>query len=1273
MKVIFKILVFILFTWVISTWQLFAQKQNLDFKHITVEDGLTQSWARCILQDKYGYIWIGTNDGLNKYDGYEIVNYKHNPRDKNTISNNTITKLVEDSRGNLWIGTAKGINLYDRERNIFVKDSASSQVIVSITEDASKNLLICTYTEVLRYNYKTKLFSEYFPEANVINSKYKDFIRDAYIREIIFDKKGNTWFASNSGVCLFLKETNKFINYYHKNDDPKSLGNNLINSIYEDYSGRIWVAHDDGLDLFLNPGVPSSKACFRHFKNKKDDPESISLGIVKTIIEYNKDQLWVGVDNGGLNILKIGEKIEDKFTHYWHKGNQPKGLSNSSIQSLFVDRQNNIWVGTYGNGVNLHTPYTDNFELFRNEFNNNESLSSNQVNAFLEDGDFIWIGTEKGLNKFDKRDNTFICYTHNPNDNTSIGSDAVWAIHKDKSGYLWLGTWSGGLNKFDIKTEKFTHYYFNPSDSTSISSNNIFAIFEDSDGYLWLATNGGGLNMFDRTTKKFTRYNESNSPIYRDYIESVIEDKDGDLWIANVQSIEKFNRKTKKFQNYLHDEKDSTSISGTIMFLVFRDSKSNIWIGTDIGLNLYQPKTDNFKSFQIQDGLPDNAIKSITEDRFGNLWIGTNKGLSKFIGAVDLHNEPKFKNYVKEDGLQNNEFNRRSCLTSSDGLIYFGGENGFVRFDPAKMPENTNIPNIVFTDFLLFNKPVPVGEKDSPLSHCICETKSITLTHEQSVYTIRFVALNYVIPEKNQYAYIMQGFEKNWNYVGNKREATYTNLPPGTYTFRVKASNNDGIWNETGTSIEIIMLPPWWGTWWFKTILLLTIILCIIFIVVKIINRIKQSAHQTILTERNQLKTLINNIPDRIIIKDIESHFIVLNDAAIKHWGGNNELDFINKTDYDFHTKEIADSSFKEDLEILKTGKPILNQEDKRYKDGQEIIISTIKCPIINPKKETIGLLCIIKDITEQKNAEQKIIKQSKQLQKYNEALSETNVLLEERQQEIEEKSEELIAQAETLKRTNSLLIENQQLIQQQADELTKNNKELLILNATKDKFFSIIAHDLRNPFNTIIGFSEILLVGFKKFTPEKTEKYLGFIYNLSINVNDLLNNLLSWSQSQTGTISFSPVKLNFAQIVDDTIKLLEGSAQKKNITLQKTLDKETNCLADANMMNTVIRNLISNAIKFTPEKGVITIKAEVSNKELLVTVSDTGVGISKENQKKLFRIDTNISTKGTTNETGTGLGLILCKEFIEKQSGKIWIESEVGKGSEFKFTLPLY
>jgi PAS domain S-box-containing protein len=400
--------------------------------------------------------------------------------------------------------------------------------------------------------------------------------------------------------------------------------------------------------------------------------------------------------------------------------------------------------------------------------------------------------------------------------------------------------------------------------------------------------------------------------------------------------------------------------------------------------------------------------------------------------------------------------------------------------------------------------------------------------------------------------------------------------------------------------------------------------------------------------------------------------YIIVNDIAVKFLGGKSEKDLINKTDYDCYPKEEADFYLKEDQEIINSGKPIINIERKKYYNGKEIFFSTTKCPIINTKGETIGFVVIAIDITEKKKAQLEIERQSEELKNYNNILNETNILLEERQQQIEEQAEELRVHSDNIKEANDLLLKNQIVIQEQSKKLEETNEQLSLLNATKDKFFSIIGHDLRNPFNVTIGSSEMLLKSFERFPPEKIRKFLKLIYNASKNGNSLLDNLLQWSRTQTSRISYLPSKLKLLTVFEQAIALLEGDALRKNITLEKMIDPDIIVMVDENMIKTIFRNLVSNAIKFTHEKGNVTIKAAIDNQFVEITVSDTGVGIPLENIDKLFRIDTTITTKGTLKESGTGIGLILCKEFVEKHDGKIWVESEEGKGSKFKFTLPL-
>jgi PAS domain S-box-containing protein len=954
-----------------------AQTQNIRFKHLSINDGLSHSWVHSIIQDKYGFIWIGTDDGLNRYDGYNFHVYKNNSRNKYSISSSNVMAMLEDSSGQLWICTRQGLNLYDRQNDRFIRyPQLSQQEIMSIAEDKDRNLWIGTTLDLHRLDLRTD--SVYTYTQNIVAHNRANLNSGGH-RAIFIDSRDNLWIGSSYGLHLYDKEKDSFIYYYHDDENPNSLSNDDVHSILEDKAGRLWIGTAAGLDLFVNAKERPGKGIFIRHQNNNNDRMSISRGTIQSLLEDDKHNLWIGFENGGLDLLNLNtyKKGANNFAHFKNDPNRRTSLSNNSIYSLCKDIQGNIWIGTFGDGVNIINPESEKFIHLMNEPGIENSLNSNQINAFLEDNDFLWIGTEGGgLNRYNKRDDTFKHYTYDPLNRKSIGSNSVWSICKDKLGNLWVGTWGGGLNRFDYKTETFDHYYNDPGDTNSIGSNNMFSIFEDSRENLWIGTMGGGLNMFDRKKKVFIRYNTSNSEIYTNYIQSIIEAKNGDLWFADGSSFEHFNITTKKFENFMHSVNDSTSLSSNKVISIFGDSKGNIWMGTDVGLNLFIISTRRFKCYQIENGLPDNCINSILEDNQGNLWIGTNKGLSKFINAVNLPVKPEFKNYTYGDGLQGNSFSRRSCYRGVGGMMYFGGTNGFNIFDPAKITENIYVPPIVITDFQIFNKSESIGDKG--LKKDVGSAEDLVLSYTQSVFSFDFAALNYISSAKNEYAYKMEGFDKDWNYVGTKHTVTYTNLDPGKYVFRVKGSNNDGVWNEEGISIPIMITPPYWKTLWFRLILL-AVFLGIIFWIykwrVQLSDLSAQRRMEAALTkERNLLRTLIDNIPDAIYVKDTASRKTIANLADVHNMHLHSESEVLGKNDFELFPKELAEGFFADDQSVIQTGQPVTNREEYVIDEqGQERWLLTTKVPLRDENNQIIGLVGVGKDITIRKQFEKNL------------------------------------------------------------------------------------------------------------------------------------------------------------------------------------------------------------------------------------------------------------------------------------------------------------
>lgn len=967
--------------------------QSIQFKHITANDGLSHNWVRCIIQDKYGFIWIGTDDGLNRYDGYDFRVYKTDIDDSTSVSHNSIQVLFEDNNGNLWIGTNRGLNLYDRKNDRFIRHQFFlGQNILSLAKDKEENLWVGTYINLYRLNLKNDSVRTYYTFdiiKNQINPKYSG------VNTLFVDSQNNIWVASN-GLHLYDKKNDSFINYIHDYKNPHSISSDNVRKILEDRKGRLWVGTSEGLDLFLNHKERSHTGIFIHHYNKINNRKSISAGMVQSLMEDSNNNLWVGIENNGISIidLKTYKTGVDNFVNIKNGLKRKNTLSNNSIYALYQDKQNNIWIGPFGSGINLFNSMMGNFIHIANEPGEKNSLCNNQVNVFLEEGSVLWIGTEEGLNRWDRKRNMFKHYTHNPSDKKSLGANAVWALCKDRFGNLWVGTWGGGLNKYDYKTETFEHFYHNPDDSTSIGSNNIFSILEDSQGNLWIGTMGGGLNLFDYKNKKFIRYHNLNSGLSTNYVQQVVETKDKYLWVSNINCFIRFDKQIKTYERFEHNPNDTTSISSNKTSMIFEDSKGNIWLATNEGLNLFNKVTSKFKHYKVKDGLPDNFINSIIEDNQGNLWITTNKGLSKFIDAVNLPDRPKFKNFTYEDGLQSNSFNRRSCYKGKDGLIYLGGSNGFNIFDPSKIVENTYIPPVVITEFKIFNQPVKII------------SNQMVLSHQESAFSIKFAALNYIAPSKNQYAYMLDGFDKKWNYRGSVRTATYTNIDPGEYIFKVKGSNNDGIWNEEGVSLKVIITPPFWQTIWFGFLVAITL-LAAIYIIYKLRvytralaekQRLSEAIANAIAKERNLLRTLIDTMPDSIYIKDKECRKIIANTFDVQYLCRKSESEVIGKNDFDIYPKELAEKFYADDQKVIQTGQPLINREEYVVNEkGEKIWLLTTKVPLHDENNQIIGLVGIGRNITELKKTEEEKTKaeleREKLITELKEALTEVKTL----------------------------------------------------------------------------------------------------------------------------------------------------------------------------------------------------------------------------------------------------------------------------------------
>lgn len=898
---------------------LFAQSQDLKFTNITIEDGLSHSKVNCIYQDRQGFLWFGTNEGLNKYDGYSFTAYQPDPDDPHSISANLVRCILEDSKGNFWIGTeAGGLNLYNRNDKSFVHFTAdplspirlSGNNVNSIIEDNAGNLWLGTEHGLDRLDWehhKVWNYLPYLPDQPLHLSNE--------IMVICEDRQGVLWVGTlGGGLCAFDRQLQKFTCYQHDPNNRFSLGDNEIYSVHEDLQGDLWIGT-------LNGGLNRFDRASQRFHRYYPGPDNSESTTIRAILDAGSGKLWVGNRSG----LYLFDRQTNHFRYYSHDPNNPYSLVQNSVQTIFKDAKGDLWIGTRGGISYLNTSNLP-FIHYRADVNNPRCLNRQTVYAMLEDrtGD-LWFGTEHGgLNHLNRKTARFTYYMHDNHNPNSLSVNNIKALLEDRQGNLWVGTFNGGLNVFDRQTKRFIHYWHDENDPSSLAIDNVMALFEDSDGNIWVGTFGGGLDRFNRKTRRFEHLLTEWHQLGFNNIYCFWLANQNQLYLGAGQSrVAAFDLKTQKFTPYRLNH----HINNVDVRAVYQDRAGRLWFGT-VGAGLYRfnPSDSSYHVYTQKDGLPSNIVYGILEDDTGILWLSTTNGLSQFNPQTGM-----IKNYYKENGLQSDQFNYNAYLKTRDGQMLFGGINGVTAFYPQQIQQNTFVPPVVITDFKIFNRPVAIGGEHPILSQDISQTQAIRLSHKHSVFSFEFVALNYAIPEQNQYAYKMEGFETDWNYVGNRRFATYTNLDPGTYTFRVKAANNDGIWNEAGTAIEITITPPFWKTLWFKIILIALFLLTINHFV----NYLRQKRNllkAKALANLAQLKLLRNQMNPHFLFNALGSIRSMILISKDKAWDMVSELsEFFRYTMLNFNKVEAL---LDDEINAVHN---YLNIEKVRYKDTLQV------------------------------------------------------------------------------------------------------------------------------------------------------------------------------------------------------------------------------------------------------------------------------------------------------------------------------------------------
>ncbi len=801
----------------------FAQFKDVQFEHLTIDDGLSNNTVQCILQDRQGFMWFGTSDGLNRYDGHAFKIFRNVPYNSNSLSNNIILCLFQDSLDFIWVGTVEGLNKYDPTVENFTRyltdsnspNSISNNHVNTIYLDSHGAIWLGTDHGLNLYHRETDSFKRFFFAGQTDSTSF--YWNNNWITAISEDHNGKLLVGTTHDFLRFTPETGEtsiIPDYYAP--PPREDYWPVLSAILKDRLGKYWIT-------LLLEGVAvfdSETGKSRLYAHDPGDPHSFSADAANSIYEDQSGLIWIGSDDG----LNVFDRKSDRFAVYKHHSKDEYSISGNAILSVYGDKQGNIWFGTRNNGINKVSKWKKPFRHYFLESEKTGDLASGEVLDICEDqyGN-IWTGSYGGgISRLNRSKDQFTYFKHKPRHYLRSKFNMVYAIHEDRYGWIWSSYIA--INCLNPKTDQTKHYRYQPLKPESHADIWTYTIFEDRDGTLWFGTLGAGLESFDREKERFIHYEhdpENPHCIGSNYIYAIFQDKSGYLWTGTDNGLCKMildEQGKKRFIRYPHDSTNPNSLSGSIVYTIYEDRKNRFWIGTDQGLNLLDRQTMKFSAWSEKDGLPCNEIYVILEDDHGFLWLRTKRGLVKF-NPESL----SFRTYDERDGLtycKSIELGFKAFHRSNSGKMYYGGANGFVVFHPDSLRDNPNIPHIALTGFRLFNSPMPIGP-DSPLKKSINTSEKIQLRYNQNIISFDFSALDYTSPDKNQYAYQMEGVNPEWVYCGNEHSASFTNLNPGKYTFRVKGSNNDLVWNEMGTSIKIIITPPWWQTAWAYAIYLL--------------------------------------------------------------------------------------------------------------------------------------------------------------------------------------------------------------------------------------------------------------------------------------------------------------------------------------------------------------------------------------------------------------------------------------------------------------------
>ncbi|CAM2063732.1 Histidine kinase domain-containing protein [Sulfidibacter corallicola] len=1211
------------------------------FSNLSVEDGLSQGTIYCIFQDSYGFMWFGTRDGLNRFDGYEFKVFRNRSDRADSLPDNAIHSIVEPRPGYLWLGTEGGgiaeMDLATERFRIFKHDpdrerSLSSDYIKDMMVVENGDVWVATFKGLNRYRAEDGVFERIrltLPEGKRLPS----------IRVLAESPSGHLFLGCDQQGLLRLHPDSGVLESI---GHPSGLPADDIEALHADGYGALWVGTgQDGLFHARKASEP-----FRAFAPSNAMPRR-----VLSVLQDRRGAYWVGTEDQGLF------HFDPQTTTWQHKPLRPaqRDFSASTIiLSLLEDRTGVIWIGTDGDGIYRLNPQSAQF---------GHLMEGVVIRCFAqEDARSVWVGTfGHGLFHL-ALDGAVLEQYHRDNvAEHGFDSNSTMSVCVDRSGRVWAGSDGNGLFMRERKGMPFEAFQHDPEDPESISGNNIWSIYEDRAHRIWVGTEFHGLNLVNPTRPgRFTRFRADGRPgsISDDEVWVIYQDREDRLWVGTEHGgLNLFLGETRGFRAFRADPHRGESLSSDHIKTVYQDSHHRLWVGTTQGLNLFHGEERGFTAYHMRDGLPNNVVYSVLEDEAGFLWVSTNKGIAKFDP-----NAVAFETYSAKDGLQDNEFNTGAYLEGIDGRFFLGGVNGFNEFFPGTIEPDRMPPAIVLTELLIYNRKLPIevprgdrGATTTSLPRALFAMDEIVLGAKDRMVTFAFAGLHFANPQQNRYLYKLEGIDDHWIEThGANRRATYTHLPAGEYRFMVKAANQDGVWNETPARIHVRVLPPWWWSRWaqFGYAVSLLLLGCSYVFRQKRIQRYLASevaARTSDLRQKNQeLRTVdkmvraINSVASltnflRMLVELLPFRGKIQRARALTYDPYNDYFCFQGVLGWDeqilapiqIGERELREryvSLLKELQEDLFCWTVHMPGTGERALFGTEIPASILVLRVRDDQR-TWGYLLF-------ENMEDP------------HAFSDLDF--------------------------SFMPLLKQHLVS--AFSKTRILEDLKRLNVRKNEFLGIVAHDLRSPISGLIMWAQCMreTIQSEEMNIGEHLEMLDKFERTTREMERLLKELLDISAIEAGTVRLELDTVDLAQITEEVVLRYSHAARKKNITL--ALDPpETRMLvyADGLKLSEILDNLISNAVKYSYPDGHVRVSFDGAGEFVTTSVRDVGQGMTHEDKQKVFGAFTKLSARPTGGESSTGLGLAIVKKLVAVQGGKVWVESEKGKGSCFSFTLP--